>query len=41
VELLPKFLELPLKADTDIKGLSFVMDLREKGFSNRLSRCVR
>jgi RNase adapter protein RapZ len=32
VELLPKFLELPLKADTEIKGLAFVMDLREKGF---------
>lgn len=32
VQLLPKFLELPLKTDTEIKGLSFVMDLREKGF---------
>jgi RNase adapter protein RapZ len=32
VELLPKFLELPLKTETEIKGLSFVMDLREKGF---------
>ena len=32
LQLLPKFLELPLKTDTDIKGLSFVMDLREKGF---------
>lgn len=32
VQLLPKFLELPLKTDTKIKGLSFVMDLREKRF---------
>lgn len=32
VELLPKFLELPLKAETKIKGLAFAMDLREKGF---------
>jgi len=30
VELLPKFLELPIQGDTDIKGLAFVMDLREK-----------
>ncbi len=32
VELLPKFLELPLKSNSDIKGLAFVMDLREKNF---------
>jgi len=34
VELLPKFLELPIHSDTDIKGLAFVMDIREKGFLN-------
>jgi UPF0042 nucleotide-binding protein len=32
VELLPKFLELPIKSDSDIKSLAFVMDLREKNF---------
>ncbi|MBC2716840.1 MAG: RNase adapter RapZ [Desulfobacteraceae bacterium] len=34
VELLPKFLELPMHSDTEIKGLAFVMDIREKGFLN-------
>ncbi len=34
VELLPKFLELPMHGDTEIKGLAFVMDIREKGFLN-------
>jgi UPF0042 nucleotide-binding protein len=34
VELLPKFLELPLHSNTEIKGLAFVMDIREKGFLN-------
>jgi len=32
VALLPKFLELPNSEPTGIKGLAFVMDLREKGF---------
>ena len=32
VELLPKFLELPMESDSEIFGLCFVMDLREKGF---------
>jgi RNase adapter protein RapZ len=32
VELLPKFLELPIKSNSEIKGLAFVMDLREKNF---------
>lgn len=32
VALLPKFLELPLEPASGIKGLAFVMDLREKGF---------
>ena len=31
-ELLPKFLDLPLKKNPDIKGLVFVMDLRSKNF---------
>lgn len=32
VALLPKFVELPIKRDSEIAGLAFVMDLREKGF---------
>lgn len=32
VDLLPKFLELPIQRATEIVGLAFVMDLREKGF---------
>ena len=32
VDLLPKFLELPIQRATEISGFAFVMDLREKGF---------
>lgn len=32
VDLLPKFLELPIETDSELTGLAFVMDLREKGF---------
>ncbi|MFO7930269.1 MAG: RNase adapter RapZ [Desulfosalsimonas sp.] len=32
VKLLPKFMELPLQATSEISGLAFVMDMREKGF---------
>jgi UPF0042 nucleotide-binding protein len=32
VALLPKFLELPIESETEIVGIAFVMDLREKGF---------
>lgn len=32
VALLPKFLELPIESVSDIRGLAFVMDLREKQF---------
>jgi UPF0042 nucleotide-binding protein len=32
VDLLPKFLELPIESDSELTGLAFVMDLREKGF---------
>lgn len=32
VELLPKFLELPMERSSDISGLAFVMDLRETHF---------
>ncbi|MFC1828470.1 RNase adapter RapZ [Thermodesulfobacteriota bacterium] len=35
VDLLPKFLELPIEAESEISGLGFVMDLREKGFLSR------
>ena len=37
VELLPKFLEMPLEPDSDIAGIALVMDLREKGFLARHS----
>jgi len=37
VELLPKFLELPIKSNSEIAGLAFVMDLREKSFLSRYS----
>ncbi|MDA3918257.1 MAG: RNase adapter RapZ [Deltaproteobacteria bacterium] len=32
LELLPKFLELPLQENPGIKGLAFVMDMRSKNF---------
>ncbi|MFW5975192.1 MAG: RNase adapter RapZ [Desulfosalsimonas sp.] len=32
VKLLPKFMELPMQATSEISGLAFVMDMREKGF---------
>ncbi len=35
VSLLPKFLELPLQHNTDIAGLAFVMDARQKGFADQ------
>ncbi len=35
VALLPKFLELPLSQDSRLKGLAFVMDIRERGFTER------
>jgi UPF0042 nucleotide-binding protein len=37
VDLLPKFLEMPLERDSDIAGIALVMDLREKGFLARYS----
>jgi len=35
VELLPKFLDLPVERSPEIPGLAFVMDLREKGFLSK------
>jgi UPF0042 nucleotide-binding protein len=35
VDLLPKFVELPIQSDADLPGVAFVMDLREKGFVER------
>ena len=35
VALLPKFLELPIESNSEITGLAFVMDLREKSFLSR------
>jgi len=32
VDLLPKFLELPIESESEITGFALVMDLREKGF---------
>lgn len=32
MELLPKFLELPVKEDPEVKGFAFVMDMRSKNF---------
>ena len=37
VALLPKFLELPIESNSEIAGLAFVMDLREKGFLSTYS----
>ncbi len=37
VALLPKFLELPIESNSEITGLGFVMDLREKSFLYRYS----
>lgn len=37
VDLLPKFLEMPIERDSDISGIALVMDLREKGFLARYS----
>jgi UPF0042 nucleotide-binding protein len=38
VDLLPKFLELPIEEHaSEIAGLAFVMDLREKGFLSKYS----
>ena len=37
VVLLPKFLELPIESDSEITGLAFVMDLREKSFLSSYS----
>jgi len=32
VDLLPKFLDLPVERDSEMTGIALVMDLREKGF---------
>lgn len=32
VDLLPKFLEMPMERDSEVSGLALAMDLREKGF---------
>ena len=34
VALLPKFVELPIESNSEIAGLAFVMDLRERSFLN-------
>ena len=35
VDLLPKFVELPIERDSAISGIALVMDLREKGFLDK------
>jgi len=37
VDLLPKFLEMPIERDSEITGIALVMDLREKGFLTKYS----
>ncbi len=41
VTLLPKFLELPFESSSDMAGLGFVMDLREKGFVSNYESILR
>ena len=41
VQLLPKFLELPLESNSKITGLAFVMDLREKSFLTKYTSTFR
>ena len=41
VDLLPKFLELPIERDSEITGIALVMDLREKGFLDRYENVFR
>ncbi len=41
VDLLPKFLELPIERDSEITGIALVMDLREKGFLSRYEDVFR
>ncbi|MEJ2170259.1 MAG: RNase adaptor protein RapZ [Desulfobacterales bacterium] len=35
VDLLPKFLEMPIERDSQIAGIALVMDLRERGFLSK------
>ena len=37
VDLLPKFLEMPMEPDSEITGIALVMDLRERGFLAKYS----
>ena len=37
VDLLPKFLDLPIERDSEMSGIALVMDLREKGFLTKYS----
>ena len=37
VDLLPKFLDMPIEPDSEIAGIALVMDLRAKGFLARYS----
>ncbi|MFO7753883.1 MAG: RNase adapter RapZ [Desulfobacteraceae bacterium] len=35
MELIPKFLSMPVKSDPEVKGFAFVMDMRAKSFISR------
>ncbi|MCP4628615.1 MAG: RNase adapter RapZ [bacterium] len=37
VDLLPKFLEMPIERDSEISGIALVMDLRERSFPTKYS----
>jgi len=37
VDLLPKFLEMPIERNSEISGIALVMDLRERGFLTKYS----
>lgn len=41
VELLPKFMELPIESDSQISGFAFVMDLREKSFLSKYTKVFK
>ena len=41
VDLLPKFLQLPIESETEIAGVALVMDLREKGFLSKYGKVFK
>ena len=41
VDLLPKFVELPIAGEAELPGVAFVMDLRERGFVSRYEAVLK